>query len=102
MGFSVGRIAVPAGVAVLVGIGAAALHYGTINPCGIIKQKARDAAAKQGGVVAMLGSAVPDEVLDALIRVRLGAETPDRCLMALLKGKSLVEDPQRRSPANQP
>lgn len=96
-----GRIALLAGVVIVLGIGAADMHYGTISPCGIIKQKARDAAAKKGGVVAMLGSAVPDEVLDALIRARLGAETPDRCLMALLKGKSLVEDPQGRSPADQ-
>ena len=97
-----GRIALLAGLVIVLGIGAVDLHYGTVSPCGIIKQKARDAAAKQGGFVAMLGSAVPDEVLDALIRARLGAETPDRCLMALLKGKPLGDDPLKRSRANQP
>ncbi|HMA51252.1 MAG TPA: hypothetical protein VKP60_15950 [Magnetospirillaceae bacterium] len=101
MSLSIGRIALLTGVVVVLALGAVDMHYGTISPCGIIKQKARDAAVKKGGFVAMIGAAVPDEVLDALIRARLGAETPDRCLMALLKGKSLVEDPQGRSPANQ-
>ena len=95
------RIALTIGVVIVVGLVAVDMHFGTISPCGIIKQKARDAAVKKGGFVAMLGSAVPDEVLDALIRARLGAETPDRCLMALLKGKPLGDDPLKRAPANQ-
>ncbi len=97
----IGRIVLFAGVVVVLGLGAVDMHYGTISPCGIIKQKARDAAAKQGGFLAMIGSAVPDEVLDALIRARLGAETPDRCLAALLKGKPLGDDPLKRAPADQ-
>jgi hypothetical protein len=101
MGISIGRIALLTGVIVVLALGAVDMHYGTVSPCGIIKQQARDAAAKKGGFVAMIGSAVPDEVLDAVIRARLGAETPDRCLMALLKGKSLGDDPQKRTPADQ-
>lgn len=74
------------------------LHFGTLSPCGIIRQQARDAAARQGGVIAMLGAAAPDSVLDALIRTQLGAETPDRCLMALLKGEKIGQQNKHGAP----
>jgi len=84
---------------VLVGV---YVHYGTVSPCGIIRQKARDAAAKEGGFVAVIGSAVPDSVLDALIRAQLGGETPDRCLMALLKGQPVGGEPAKHAAAAPP
>ena len=82
-------------VVLLLGIN---MHFGTLSPCGIIRQQARDAAAKQGGVIAMLAAAAPDSVLDALIRTQLGAETPDRCLMALLKGEKIGQPDKHGAP----
>jgi hypothetical protein len=100
--FAVRRAGLSAVAVALIGGIALYAHYGTVSPCGIIRQKARDAAAKEGGFVALIGAAVSDSVLDAIIQIQLGRVTPDRCLVALLNGQEFDPEPPNRTLAAQP
>lgn len=70
--------------AVLIGVW---FKFGTIDPCGILKEKLRQEAKHEGGIAEALESLVPDTAVDAMITLRYGKQTPGVCLGALLNPK---------------
>ena len=61
--------------------------FGTIDPCGILKEKLRQEAKHEGGIAEALESVLPDAAVDAMITLRYGKQTPGVCLGALLNPK---------------
>ena len=84
----------------LLGIAAVAgiyLSYGTISPCGMLREQIR----KADGLAAVL----PDSLVDAVIAGKLGSLTPGRCTSALLGGTAsvppqVISAPPRSIPAS--
>lgn len=68
----------------LVAVGAGALYfrYGTVAPCGILRE--REHAAAQRGLSAALAAALPDQAVDALLAAQYGPLTPQRCVAVLV------------------
>jgi hypothetical protein len=60
--------------------GAAVLfaQYGTLSPCGMLRETAR----KQGGAVAAV---LPDAVIDVALASRYGPLTPAKCVSLLIR-----------------
>jgi hypothetical protein len=73
-------------LALLVAIGAGALYfrYGTVAPCGILRERQREQTAAQRGLSAALASALPDQAVDALLAAQYGPLTPQRCVAVLV------------------
>jgi hypothetical protein len=77
------------GLAVIVAIGAGLLYldYGTVAPCGILRERIRQQAVREGGQLGgFLATALPDNVLDGLIAAQYGALSPGHCVTLLLNG----------------
>jgi hypothetical protein len=67
------------GVFVALVAGAAYLDYGTLSPCGALRETVR----KQDGLARIL----PDSVVDAVIEAHSGPLSPGRCLALLIGGQ---------------
>lgn len=61
------------------------LRFGTVSPCGILREEVRQAAAREGGL-GVLASAMPDGLLDGLIESQSGPLSPGRCLVLVVSG----------------
>jgi hypothetical protein len=59
-------------------------QFGTIEPCGILRQRLRVQAASEPGVRGIAASSAPDWVIDSFVRARYGALTPWRCVGILV------------------
>lgn len=60
-------------------------RFGTVEPCGVLRERIREtAAANGGGFGGFVASAMPDSVLNAAIAANYGSATPGACLSALL------------------
>jgi hypothetical protein len=66
-------------------------NYGTLSPCGALRETVR----KQDGLARML----PDGVVDAVIEGTIGPLSPGRCLGALLNGQYLSAPAVAAAPA---
>ena len=76
-------------VAGLVGAGALVLYleYGTVEPCGILRERVRQQAVREGGRLgSFVATAIPDNVLDGLIASQYGALSPGRCIDLIVRG----------------
>jgi hypothetical protein len=79
----------------LLGIAALVLYldYGTVAPCGILRERIRQQAVREGGQLgSFVATAIPDNVLDGLIASQYGALTPGHCINLVVNG--LPEQPQ--------
>ena len=96
-------------VGIAIGAGVVLLRYGTVAPCGILRQTMREDAARSGGDLGgFLSTITPDSVLNGIIAAQYGAASEGRCLGALLGGNntspsqpastSLQSTPQRTAP----
>jgi hypothetical protein len=65
------------------------LKFGTINPCGIVREQVR----REGGV---LTSLLPDAVIDALIAGQNGPLSPARCMTLAFTKVPIQTPPQPR------
>jgi hypothetical protein len=87
----------------LIAIGAAVvvvlLKFGTVDPCGIVRAEARQAAEREGGFGGAVAAAVPDGVIDGIIAAQYGPLSPGRCIVLMLKGTpSQPASAQQRAP----
>jgi hypothetical protein len=72
------------------------LQYGTLDPCGIVRAKIRQEAAREGGFGGFLASALPDAVINGLLEAQYGPLSPGRCIGLAFMG------PLPQAPAGQP
>lgn len=73
------------------------LHYGTVAPCGMLRERVRQQVAREGGQLgSFVVTAMPDNVLDGLIAAQYGALSPGHCLNLLVNG--LPEPPRANAP----
>jgi len=81
------------GVLVVVGLAGIAclvlyLDYGTVAPCGILRERVRQEVVREGGQLgSFVATAMPDNVLDGLIASQYGALSPGHCVSLLFKGE---------------
>lgn len=59
-------------------------HYGTVEPCGMLRESVRQQASREGGFSGFISSVLPDSVLNGIIADRYGALSPTRCVGVLL------------------
>lgn len=63
------------------------LDYGTVVPCGILRERFRQQAVRDGGGFGgFVATALPDNVLDGMIAAEYGALTPRHCINLLVHG----------------
>ena len=75
------------------------LNYGTVAPCGILRERFRQQAVREGGRLGgFVATAMPDNVLDGMIAAQYGALSPGHCIDLLLHG--VPQD--TRGPARRP
>jgi hypothetical protein len=55
------------------------LSFGTLSPCGLLRQNLREQD--------QLAAVLPDSVLDVALAAQYGSLTPGRCLNVLLQNK---------------
>ena len=77
------------GIAALAAIGVGILlyfNYGTVEPCGILRQRIRNEASRQAGSFSgLLASVTPDSVINAMISAQYNRPvTPWLCVNVLL------------------
>jgi hypothetical protein len=64
------------------------LDYGTVAPCGILRERIRQQVVSEGGQLGgFVATAMPDNVLDGLIAAQYGALSPRHCISLLVKGE---------------
>jgi hypothetical protein len=76
-------------ILVLVGglAGVVYVSYGTLDPCGILRERVRHQAAHEGGGFgSFLATALPDNVVDGIIAAQHGPLSPGRCISLLFDG----------------
>ena len=71
--------------------------YGTISPCGVLRERVRNEGIDAGGFVGALSTLAPDSLVDALIKSEIGGLTPKTCLGAILDGR-FNNSPTAQSP----
>jgi hypothetical protein len=84
------------GIVVLIGV-AVFLSYGTLSPCGVLREQVR----QRDGLAAIL----PDSIVDLTIAGQYGALSPGRCLGILLEQQSAPKPAQtslQQAPRPQP
>lgn len=84
---------VTVGCILLIAFGAVLYRFGTLSPCGIVREQVREEGVRQGDFAGALASLVPDSVLDAMITAAGGLPTPGRCLALLLNGSQTPPAP---------
>jgi hypothetical protein len=63
------------------------LDYGTVAPCGILRERFRQQVVREGGQLGgFVATAMPDNVLDGLIASQYGPLSPGHCVSLLVKG----------------
>jgi hypothetical protein len=67
------------GIIAVLSAGAVYLNYGTLSPCGALRESVR----KQDALARIL----PDVAVDAIIEGNVGPLTPERCLGVLISGQ---------------
>src|SRR5882762_2946841 len=82
------------GIVAILAAGAVYLNYGTLSPCGALRETVR----KQDGLARIL----PDAVVDAVIEGNIGPLSPGRCLGALLNGQHAPAPAVAAAPATVP
>lgn len=84
IGSTVALLLVSAGVAATV----LYLRYGTVQPCGILRERFRQQMVREGGQLGgFVATAIPDNVLDGLLASQYGALTPGHCINLLVNGQ---------------
>ncbi len=74
------------------------LDYGTVEPCGVLRERFRQEVVRDGGQLGgFVATAMPDTVLDGLIAAQYGALSPRHCIKLLIDG-----EPQAGSRADTP
>jgi hypothetical protein len=76
----------------ILGVGAVILYlnYGTVAPCGILRERFRQQAIRDGGSFGgFVATALPDNVLDGMLAAQYGALTPGHCIDLLAHGEPL-------------
>jgi hypothetical protein len=64
--------------------GAILLKFGTLSPCGIVREQLREEGIREGSFAGVVAAVMPDSVLDAMITAAVGTPTPGRCLALLV------------------
>ncbi len=59
------------------------MRFGTIEPCGILRQVKRENAGAQGSLERAVAAAAPDSVIDRMLALQYGPLTPGKCLRIL-------------------
>ncbi|HUK61409.1 MAG TPA: hypothetical protein VLV50_19415 [Stellaceae bacterium] len=73
---------------VVIGVVVIYLNYGTLDACGILRERVRQQAVREGGQLgSFVATAVPDNVLNGLLAAQYGSLTPGRCIDLLLHGE---------------
>ena len=73
----------------ILGIGALVLYlnYGTVAPCGVLRERFRQQAVREGGRLgSFVATAIPDNVPDGMIAAQYGALSPGHCIDLLAHG----------------
>lgn len=70
------------------------LDFGTVSPCGILRAKIRQEAAREGGM-GLVAAALPDSIIDGLVSVQVGSLSPGRCIALDLSGPPAQSPPTR-------
>jgi hypothetical protein len=90
-------------VVILAAVGAGLLaRYGTLSPCGMLRQTTREQATSQGGLAAFIGTVTSDTVIDGMLAVQYGTLTPGRCIGILINPPPPREVPPPLSPPASP
>jgi len=79
------------GIFAVLGAGAVYINYGTLSPCGALRETVR----KQDGLARIL----PDSVVDAVIETNAGPLSPGRCLALLIGGQHVPPPTVTTAPA---
>jgi hypothetical protein len=80
---NVARIATALGCIIALACGAILLKYGTVSPCGILREQIRQEGMQQPNLAGALAVLAPDDALNAMITAAYGPPTPARCLTLL-------------------
>lgn len=75
------------------------LNFGSVTPCGILREQARMEAEREGGLAA-LASALSDRAIDALLAAQFGPMTPLRCIQIAMGGPPALSSPPPRVDPN--
>ncbi len=70
--------------AVLAGAVLTYFRFGTVQPCGVLRQVAREADMRGGGLEALVASQLPDSVYDRALALQHGPLTPGKCVGVLV------------------
>ena len=76
------------------------IYFGAVMPCGILRAKIRQEAAREGGA-GLIASIMPDAVIDALLVAQFGPLSQGRCLQLAFSGAPTGPQPQSRSTLEQ-
>jgi hypothetical protein len=74
-------------ILVVIGAGYVYFKYGTVEPCGVLREQLRRQATAQGGSLGgLLASVTPDSVINAMIQTQHDNRpvTPALCVQILL------------------
>jgi len=63
----------------LVGAALTYTRFGTVEPCGVVRQIHREADLRRGGLDALAASQLPDSIYDRALALQFGPLTPGRC-----------------------
>jgi hypothetical protein len=65
------------------------LKFGTVSPCGIMREQIRQEAAREGEFGSFLAAAMPDAAIDGILIAQYGSLSPGRCIVLALTGPPL-------------
>ncbi len=74
-------------------------NYGTVSPCGILRERIRQQAVREGGQLgSFIVTAIPDNILDGLIAAQYGPLSPGRCVSLVVHGmpEKALQGPRQR------
>ena len=69
----------------LAGVVVTYARFGTVEPCGVVRQMAREADFRRGGLDALAASQLPDEIYDRTLTLRFGPLTPAKCVSYIVR-----------------
>jgi hypothetical protein len=68
-------------------VGAAVTYarFGSVEPCGVVRQMSREADLQRGGLNALAASQLPDQIYDHTLVLRFGPLTPAKCMSYIVR-----------------
>jgi hypothetical protein len=83
------------GLLIAVGAGITYLNYGTVEPCGVLRERMRHRTARDGGNLGgFLASVTPDNVIDGIIAAQYNKPVTPLLCIGILLGTEPAPAPQ--------